>query len=97
MLLAEEEDKLLRGISYIELNVFGGNDVARNLYRSLGSAGRRPGRCGRNSPSADTCTSLLLVFWLQVSATTRPRNTSGGAKNPPEPLVQHLHDVEPDV
>ena len=35
MLLAEEEARA-RGIGYIELNVFGGNDVARNLYRSLG-------------------------------------------------------------
>ena len=37
MRLAEEEARS-RGISYIELNVFGGNDVARNLYRSLGYA-----------------------------------------------------------
>jgi ribosomal protein S18 acetylase RimI-like enzyme len=35
MLLAEEEARR-RGISRIELNVFGGNEVARNLYRSLG-------------------------------------------------------------
>ena len=35
MLLAEEEAKR-RGLSRIELNVFGGNDVARGLYRSLG-------------------------------------------------------------
>ena len=35
MLLAEDEARA-RGIDYIELNVFGGNDVARNLYRSLG-------------------------------------------------------------
>jgi ribosomal protein S18 acetylase RimI-like enzyme len=35
MLLAEEEARR-RGISRIDLNVFGGNEVARNLYRSLG-------------------------------------------------------------
>jgi ribosomal protein S18 acetylase RimI-like enzyme len=35
MLLAEEEARA-RGINRIELNVFGGNDVARSLYRSLG-------------------------------------------------------------
>ena len=35
MRLAEEET-LARGIGRIELNVFGGNDVARGLYRSLG-------------------------------------------------------------
>lgn len=35
MLLAEEEARR-RGLSRIELNVFGGNDVARGLYRSLG-------------------------------------------------------------
>ena len=35
MLLAEREAKAL-GIHRIELNVFGGNTVARNLYRSLG-------------------------------------------------------------
>jgi GNAT superfamily N-acetyltransferase len=35
MLFAEEESRR-RGIERIELNVFGGNDVARNLYRSLG-------------------------------------------------------------
>jgi ribosomal protein S18 acetylase RimI-like enzyme len=35
MLLAEREAKA-RGIDRIELNVFGGNTVARNLYRSLG-------------------------------------------------------------
>jgi ribosomal protein S18 acetylase RimI-like enzyme len=35
MLLAEEEARS-RGLSRIELNVFGGNDVARGLYRSLG-------------------------------------------------------------
>jgi ribosomal protein S18 acetylase RimI-like enzyme len=35
MRLAEEEART-RGIDYLELNVFGGNDVARNLYRSLG-------------------------------------------------------------
>lgn len=37
MLLAEEEARR-RGLSRIELNVFGGNDVARGLYRSLGYA-----------------------------------------------------------
>ncbi|HEY2327008.1 MAG TPA: GNAT family N-acetyltransferase [Gaiellaceae bacterium] len=35
MLLAEEEARR-RGIATISLNVFGGNDVAQNLYRSLG-------------------------------------------------------------
>ena len=35
MRLAEEEAER-RGIGRIELNVFGGNDVARGLYRSLG-------------------------------------------------------------
>lgn len=35
MRLAEEEARG-RGIGRIELNVFGGNEVARNLYRSLG-------------------------------------------------------------
>ena len=35
MRLAEEEARS-RSIGRIELNVFGGNDVARNLYRSLG-------------------------------------------------------------
>jgi ribosomal protein S18 acetylase RimI-like enzyme len=35
MLLAEEEARA-RGLNRIELNVFGGNDVARALYRSLG-------------------------------------------------------------
>jgi ribosomal protein S18 acetylase RimI-like enzyme len=35
MLLAEAEARS-RGIDRVELNVFGGNDVARNLYRSLG-------------------------------------------------------------
>jgi ribosomal protein S18 acetylase RimI-like enzyme len=35
MQLAEEEARR-RGMSRIELNVFGGNEVARNLYRSLG-------------------------------------------------------------
>ena len=33
--LAEEEART-RDIGRVELNVFGGNDVARNLYRSLG-------------------------------------------------------------
>jgi GNAT superfamily N-acetyltransferase len=37
MELAEQEAKAL-GIGRIELNVFGGNEVARNLYRSLGYA-----------------------------------------------------------
>jgi ribosomal protein S18 acetylase RimI-like enzyme len=35
MRLAEEEARS-RGIGHLELNVFGGNDVARSLYRSLG-------------------------------------------------------------
>ncbi len=35
MLLAEEEARH-RGLSQLALNVFGGNDVARGLYRSLG-------------------------------------------------------------
>jgi ribosomal protein S18 acetylase RimI-like enzyme len=35
MLLAEEEARA-RGLDRIELNVFGGNAVARGLYRSLG-------------------------------------------------------------
>jgi ribosomal protein S18 acetylase RimI-like enzyme len=35
MLLAEEEARR-RGISRISLNVFGGNETARSLYRSLG-------------------------------------------------------------
>ena len=35
MRLAEDEARA-RGIGRIELNVFGGNDVARGLYRSLG-------------------------------------------------------------
>ena len=35
MVLAEEEARR-RGIATVTLNVFGGNDVARNLYRSLG-------------------------------------------------------------
>lgn len=35
MLQAESQAKA-RGISRMELNVFGGNDVARSLYRSLG-------------------------------------------------------------
>jgi ribosomal protein S18 acetylase RimI-like enzyme len=34
MLLAEDEARR-RGIGAVSLNVFGGNDVARNLYRSL--------------------------------------------------------------
>ena len=35
MLLAEQEAQA-RGLGRVELNVFGGNEVARNLYRSLG-------------------------------------------------------------
>jgi GNAT superfamily N-acetyltransferase len=35
MLLAEEEARG-RGLAIVGLNVFGGNDVARSLYRSLG-------------------------------------------------------------
>ena len=35
MLLVEEETRAL-GLGRVELNVFGGNEVARNLYRSLG-------------------------------------------------------------
>jgi len=35
MLLAEQEAQR-RGIDRVTLNVFGGNDVARSLYRSLG-------------------------------------------------------------
>ena len=35
MQLAEDEAKT-RGLGRVELNVFGGNEVARNLYRSLG-------------------------------------------------------------
>lgn len=35
MLLAEQEARL-RGLNRVELNVFGGNAVARALYRSLG-------------------------------------------------------------
>jgi ribosomal protein S18 acetylase RimI-like enzyme len=37
MLLAEAEARR-RGYNRIGLNVFGGNDVARKLYRSLGYA-----------------------------------------------------------
>ena len=37
MLLAEVEARS-RGIRRVELNVFGGNDVARGLYQSLGYA-----------------------------------------------------------
>jgi ribosomal protein S18 acetylase RimI-like enzyme len=37
MLLLEEEARA-RGLGRISLNVFGGNEVARNLYRSLGYA-----------------------------------------------------------
>ncbi len=37
MRLAEDEARA-RSIDYIELNVFGGNDVARGLYRSMGYA-----------------------------------------------------------
>jgi ribosomal protein S18 acetylase RimI-like enzyme len=35
MLMAEDEVRA-KGLSHIALNVFGGNDVARSLYRSLG-------------------------------------------------------------
>ena len=35
MLLAEDE-ALARGLDQVQLNVFGGNEVARGLYRSLG-------------------------------------------------------------
>jgi ribosomal protein S18 acetylase RimI-like enzyme len=35
MLLAEDEARA-RGLSFVALNVFGGNEVARNLYRALG-------------------------------------------------------------
>ena len=35
MLLAEDEVRG-RGLSHIALNVFGGNEIARSLYRSLG-------------------------------------------------------------
>jgi GNAT superfamily N-acetyltransferase len=35
MVLAEEEARV-RGLPRIELNVFGGNQIARNLYHSLG-------------------------------------------------------------
>ena len=35
MLFAEEEARR-RGISRVSLNVFGGNETARSLYRSLG-------------------------------------------------------------
>jgi len=35
MLLAEDEVRA-RGLSHIALNVFGGNEIARSLYRSLG-------------------------------------------------------------
>jgi ribosomal protein S18 acetylase RimI-like enzyme len=35
MLYAEEEARR-RGLSSISLNVFGGNEAARTLYRSLG-------------------------------------------------------------
>jgi ribosomal protein S18 acetylase RimI-like enzyme len=35
MLLVEDEARR-RGLERVTLNVFGGNDVARNLYRSLG-------------------------------------------------------------
>ena len=31
-----EDEAARRGIARIELNVFGGNDVARGLYRTLG-------------------------------------------------------------
>ena len=35
MLLAESEARR-RGLDRVALNVFGGNEVARSLYRSLG-------------------------------------------------------------
>ena len=35
-----EEDVRAHGLKRISLNVFGGNDVARGLYRSLGYAER---------------------------------------------------------
>ena len=35
MLLLEDEVRA-RGLSRVALNVFGGNDVARSLYRSVG-------------------------------------------------------------
>jgi len=37
MLLLEDEARS-RGLSRISLNVFGGNEIARSLYRSLGYA-----------------------------------------------------------
>jgi Acetyltransferase (GNAT) family. len=37
MLLIEEEARR-RGFTEIRLNVFGGNEIARSLYRSLGYA-----------------------------------------------------------
>ena len=37
MLLLEDEARSL-GLTRISLNVFGGNEVARSLYRSLGYA-----------------------------------------------------------
>jgi ribosomal protein S18 acetylase RimI-like enzyme len=37
MLLLEDEVRA-RGLSHVALNVFGGNDIARSLYRSLGYA-----------------------------------------------------------
>jgi ribosomal protein S18 acetylase RimI-like enzyme len=37
-MLALEEEVRSRGLSRIALNVFGGNDVARSLYRSVGYA-----------------------------------------------------------
>lgn len=37
MLLLEDEVRA-RGLSHIALNVFGGNEIARSLYRSLGYA-----------------------------------------------------------
>jgi ribosomal protein S18 acetylase RimI-like enzyme len=37
MLLLEDEVRA-RGLSHVALNVFGGNEVARSLYRSLGYA-----------------------------------------------------------
>ena len=37
-MLALEDEVRAHGLDRIELNVFGGNEVARGLYRSLGYA-----------------------------------------------------------
>jgi ribosomal protein S18 acetylase RimI-like enzyme len=37
-MLALEDEVHAHGLARIELNVFGGNEVARGLYRSLGNA-----------------------------------------------------------